>query len=481
MADPVSADSFPLLFSFFPRIESGESCSPDVLERIAAMSSDFLAQFEEKTPGSKRLSQLAHQVTPGGLSHDSRYHAPYPLYVARARGSKVWDVDGNVYHDLWMAHYDAILGHAPPIVVERVKEAMEDGLHIGLAMEHEVTLAQQVVDAIPSAEQVRFCSSGTEATMYAVRLARGFTGKNVILKMVGGWHGANTDLMIDVRPPEYIGPESAGLFPDLNRYTRSMQFNDIEGTAQAIAAAGDDFAGIIMEVAMGSGGFILAEPDYLQFVREETKKRGAVLIFDEVITGFRLALGGAQEFVGVTPDLTTLGKVLGGGMPVGAIAGRADIMEISGVTPKRPKMEKVLIGGGTYSCNPLTMIAGSTTLEVLKSRQNEIYPALAEANSRFCGALREVFSAVELPVLVNQLGSLMEVHFLKEEGLPVRNMADVMENTYKEKQAEYATRLRNHGVFLLHGGALSLEHSEEDIQEIVAAHRTVAQEMAEGN
>ena len=445
------------------------------------MTTDFIARFEEKTPGSKRLNGLAHKVTPGGLSHDSRYHTPYPLYVTRARGSKVWDVDGHEYHDLWMAHYDAILGHAPPMVVERLKDAMDDGLHIGMAMEHEVRLAEKVVEIVPCAEQVRFCASGTEATMFAVRLARGHTGRNVILKMRGGWHGANTDLMVDVRPPEYIGPEGAGLPPDLTKYTRSVQFNDIEDTAKAIAETGDDFAGIIMEVAMGSTGFIMAEPEYLKFVREETTRRGAVLIFDEVITGFRLALGGAQEYVGVTPDLTTLGKVMGGGMPVGAIAGKAEIMNHSAVTPKRPKMDKVLIGGGTYSCNPLSMIAGLTTLNVLQSRKDEIYPALAQTNERLCTGLRQVFSDAGLPVFVNQVGSLMEVHFLKEEGLPLHSMGDIMENTYKEKQMEYATRLRNHGVFLLHGGALSLEHSSEDLEGIVAAHARVAEEMAAGN
>jgi glutamate-1-semialdehyde 2,1-aminomutase len=443
------------------------------------MATDFVAEYERRTPGSARLNRQASRVTPGGISHDSRFHAPYPLYVTRAHGATVWDVDGHAYHDLWMAHYDAILGHAPAVIVERLKAAMDDGLHVGMAMEHEVRLAEKVVEMVPSAEQVRFCTSGTEATMYAVRLARGFTRRNVILKLVGGWHGANTDLMIDVRPPEYIGPESAGLLPGLNTYTRSVQLNDIEGTRAAMEAAGDDFAGLIMEVAMGSAGFLPAEPDYLAFVREETQRRGAVLIFDEVITGFRLAPGGAQEAFGVTPDLTTLGKVLGGGMAIGAIAGRAEIMAISAVTPRRPKLERVLIGGGTYSCNPLTMIAGATTLDILKSRSREIYPALAQANERLCAGLRRVFAEAGLPVFVNQLGSLMEVHFLKEAGLPVRNMADVVAHTYKDKQAEYATRLRNHGVFLLHGGALSTEHSEADIQAIIAAHQAVAGEMAE--
>ena len=442
------------------------------------MSSDFIAAFEAKTPGSRRLNDRSHQLTPGGISHDSRFTPPYPLYVSRAQGSKIWDVDGNRYHDLWMAHYDAILGHAPAVVVEKLKTVMEDGLHIGLAMEHEVKLAQKVVDMMPGAEQVRFCASGTEATMYAVRLARGFTGRDVILKMVGGWHGANTDLMIDVRPPEYIGPESAGLPPDLNTYTRSVQFNDIEDTARGIAEAGDNLAGIIMEVAMGSTGFLPAEPEYLAFVREETAKRGAVLIFDEVITGFRLAPGGAQEVVGVTPDLTTLGKVMGGGMPVGAITGKAEIMSLSGVTPKRPKLERVLIGGGTYSCNPLTMVAGLTTLDILHSRQNEIYPALEQMGVQLAAGMKDAFQAVGIPVFVNQNGSLMEVHFPKEDGLPLRNMADLVNNTYRDKQGEYATRLRNHGVFLIHGGALSLEHTQADIEDIIQAHRTVAAEMA---
>ena len=203
-----------------------------------------------------------------------------------------------------------------------------------------------------------------------------------------------------------------------------------------------------------------------------------MLIFDEVITGFRLAPGGAQEVVGVTPDLTTLGKVMGGGMPVGAIAGKAEIMGLSGVTPKRPKLERVLIGGGTYSCNPLTMVAGLTTLDILHARQNEIYPALEQMGGQLAAGMRDAFEAVGIPVFVNQNGSLVEAHFPKEKGLPLRNMADVVNNTYKERQGEYTTRLRNHGVFLIHGGALSLEHSQADLEAIIQAHQAVAAEMA---
>jgi len=314
--------------------------------------------------------------------------------------------------------------------------------------------------------------------MYAVRLARAFTGRNVILKIVGGWHGANTDLMVDVSLPEFIGAEGKGLLPGLSQYTRSVQFNDIEDTARAIEAAGTDWAGIILEPAMGSAGFLTAQAGYLKFLREETRNRGAVLIFDEIITGFRVALGGAQQHFGVTPDLTTLGKVLGGGMPVGAIAGKAEILELSSPRRDVPKKDRVIIGGGTYSCNPLTMIAGTKTLDILQARQEEIYPALAEKNQRFCHGLEQAFDAVGMPVAVTRIGSLQEVHFLKERGLPLRNMADVVANTHYDWRKELATRLRNHGVFLFHGGALSVAHTEADMKDILAAYGRCAEEMA---
>ena len=441
---------------------------------------DYLQEFVRHTPGSQRLHREALRYTPGGISHNHRFHAPYPLYTAKARGCRLWDVDGNEYIDLWMAHYDAILGHAPPEVLGPVQAALADGLHVGTAMAHEVTLAERVCDLVPCAEQVRFCTSGTEATMYAVRLARGFTGRNVILKMVGGWHGANTDLMVDVAAPEYIGPECKGLLPGLERWTRAVQFNDIEDTARAIREAGDDWAGIILEPALGSGGFMAAEPGYLNFLREETRRAGAVLIFDEVITGFRLALGGAQEHFGVTPDLVTLGKVMGGGMAIGAVAGRADIMGVSAVNPKKSKRDKVVVGGGTYSCNHLSMVAAIATLETLQRRAGEIYPAIGAGNQRFCVGLRDAFDQVGLPVQVNELGSLQEVHFLKEAGLSVRNMAEMMEHTYPEKRLELAGRLRNHGVFIYHGGAISLAHTAGDIDAMLAAYRACAEEMAGG-
>lgn len=314
--------------------------------------------------------------------------------------------------------------------------------------------------------------------MYAVRLARGFTGRDIILKIRGGWHGANTDLMVDVSAPEFIGAEGAGLLPQLAKYTRSVEFNDIEDTARAIREAGDDWAGIILEPAVGSAGFIPVEQEYLAFLKEEASRKGAVIIFDEVITGFRLALGGAQEYFGFKPDLATFGKVMGGGMPIGAIAGRADIMGLSSVERNVPKAEKVVIGGGTYSTNPLSMISGMATLDTLKSEKDRIYPALAERNAKFCNGVREVFETVGIAVHITQVGSLQEVHFVKEAGLPVRNIADVLSNTHSEKRAELAARLRNHGVFLFHGGAISMAHENEHIDFLIGAYSRCAEEMA---
>lgn len=439
---------------------------------------DYFQTYQSRTPRSAEMHLKSSQVTPGGISHNNRYHVPYPLFFKKAQGPNLWDVDGNTYVDLWMAHYDAILGHAPPELVARLTEAMAQGIHVGLAMEHEVRLADLIVENTPAAEQVRFCTSGTEATMYAVRLARAFTGRNTIIKMVGGWHGANSDLLVDVSPPEFIGLESKGLIPGVEKYTLSAQFNDIAHTQEIIDQAGNDLAAIILEPAIGGIGFVPVEPEYLAFLKKVQQSTGALIIFDEVITGFRLALGSAGEFFNFTPDLVTLGKVIGGGMAIGAIAGRKEILEISSVEQKKPKAEKVVIGGGTYSANPLSMTAGAYTLETLKAGADTIYPALAAANKKLTQGIRNAFEAAGLPVYVTEVGSLHEVHLLKEAGLSVKNMAEMLENTYWKRRTELAGRLRNHGVFMFHAGAISTTHGDEEINKIIEAYAKSAEEMA---
>jgi len=222
-----------------------------------------------------------------------------------------------------------------------------------------------------------------------------------------------------------------------------------------------------------------AEQEYLEFLREETRKAGALLIFDEVITGFRITFGGAQDYYGVTPDLTTLGKVMGGGMPIGAIAGRADVLELSSVQRQVPQSEKLFIGGGTYSCNPLSMVAGSTTLEILKARKDEIYPTIEERNKHLCEGIQRAFDAVDIPVFLTRAGSLMDTYFLKEKGLTINTPDDVVANTIMAKKDEFCGRMRNHGVYLIHSSALSIEHSDADIDQVISIAAGCAQEMAE--
>ncbi len=263
---------------------------------------------------------------PGGISHNIHYFPPYPFYVKYAKGPKVWDVDGNEIVDLWMGHYTHLLGHHADVIVEAIERQVKEGIHWGIVFEKQIEWAELVHELIPSAEMVRFCCSGTEATMYAVRLARAYTGKNTILKIAGGWHGANPDLTFAIKAP-YDQRESLGILPDLERFTKSIPFNDIPRTQEILHQNKKDLAGIILELATGEGGFVPATTEYLKMLRSETEASGALLIFDEVITGFRLSLGGGQKRFGITPDLTTLGKIVGGGLPVGAVAGKKEIME----------------------------------------------------------------------------------------------------------------------------------------------------------
>ena len=442
-------------------------------------------EYVARTPGSERAYQRALRVTPGGVSHRFRHHAPYPLYVRRAAGSRIFDVDERPYLDLWMAHYDAILGHSPPEVVTVLSERLADGLHIGLPIEEEIALAEAVQRHVPSAERVRFCSSGTEASMYAVRVARAASGRSLIAKLTGGWHGANTDLTVGVLPP-YDGPDGAGLPPQLSACTRLIPPNDIEGTAAVLAEAGADLAGVIVEPIMGAAGFLALESEYLHFLRETTKKADALLIFDEVISGFRLGLGGAQAVLGITPDLTCLGKVLGGGLPIGALAGRAEVMAFS--TGPGEHGTQALIGGGTYSCNPLSMLAGQITLATLAKPTEDgisLYDRLARQNARLCEGIRCGFAQANIAVQVMQHGSLHEVHFLRQEGRsseggpPLRTVVDLQRRSHPQRRFELAERLRARGVFLYHGGALSRAHSDEDVEQLIVTYQAVAQDMAE--
>lgn len=436
--------------------------------------------YRERTPGSERLFKRAREVMPGGISHGVHFFPPYPFYVKGAEGSKVWDVDGNEYVDLWMGHYTHILGHHPREIVEGIEKELRERIHWGIVFEKQIELAELIRDLVPCAEMVRFCCSGTESTMYAVRIARAHTRKNVILKIAGGWHGANSELTYSIKMP-YDKPETLGLLPELQHYGKAIPYNDIDGTLQVIRENQEDLAGIILEPVSGEGGFIPAAIDYLRMLRSETERLGAVLIFDEVITGFRISLGGAQAKFGVIPDLTTLGKIVGGGMPVGAVVGKREILEKTSPEIKGNKWEKIMVGGGTFSSHPLTVAAGLAMLNYLRVHAHEVYPLLEEKGEKVRQGVERALRQNGVNGLVTGTGSLYQTHFPLVSDAVLDSPHSIHRLTNLEKkEVEFRLRMMNHGVHVMHGGgALSLAHSEGDIARIIEAAGEVAREMAE--
>jgi glutamate-1-semialdehyde 2,1-aminomutase len=440
----------------------------------------FLDAYREKTPLSEDLFKRAKGVMPGGISHNIHYFPPYPFFVKRTRGSKIWDVDGNEYIDLWMGNYTHILGYCHPVIIRAIEEQLEKGIHWGLVYEKQVEWAELVQELIPCAEMVRFCCSGTEATMYAVRVARAFTGKKTILKIAGGWHGANSDLSLGIKMP-YEKEESLGLLPELKQYTKVIPFNNLSASLEIIHQNKKNLAGVILEPVIGEGGFVPATTEYLEMLRSETERLGALLIFDEVISGFRVALGGAQERFHITPDLTTLGKITGGGLPVGALVGKSEILEKTSPEKKGNKWERILIGGGTFSSHPLTAAAGLAMLRYLKDQAAEVYPLLEAKGEEVRKGVQESLHREAIDAIVTGTGSLFQTHFLIQKGLTLDSPHTIHQFTdIEKKEVEFRLRMLTKGVHVMHGGgSLSIAHSDDDIEKIIEAARQVAKEMAQ--
>jgi glutamate-1-semialdehyde 2,1-aminomutase len=419
--------------------------------------SQMAQEYVSKTSQSKSMFERATKVLPSGVSYGIRYFDPYPFYTVRSKGSKLYDVDGNEYVDFWLGHTALILGHSPPPVVRAVKKQLENGTQYGTAHVLEVELAEQVTRMVPSAQMVRFTNSGTEANMYATRLARAYTGRNKIAKFEGGWHGGYDALQVGVKYP-YDVPESAGLTRGSVEDTILLPFNDLQGVRERLKAI--DVASIVVEPVLGAGGGVPAEKEFLKGLREFCDERDILLIFDEVITGFRLAPGGGQQYYGVKPDITVLGKILGGGLPIGAFCASRSIMErIDSRVHKRPSYA---FHGGTFTGNPITMVAGLTTLKILED--GRLIGKLNNTGNRIRTQLREVFAANDVYVQVTGTGSIFNVHFTKEEVKDARatSRAD------KDRLFEYNLRLISNGVFFLptHNGALSTAHSEADVEKL---------------
>jgi glutamate-1-semialdehyde 2,1-aminomutase len=421
--------------------------------------------YEERTKRSWELFEKAGKIFAGGVNHNARYYEPYPLAVSRAKGKWIWDEDGNRYVDYWMGHTALILGHSPRPVVSALEAQLGEGTLFGMGSRLSVELGELISQSVKCAEMMRFCNTGAEATMYLVRLARAFTGKRGIVKMAGGWHGYNTELNRAVHRP-FDKAEGAGILEEEQAHVKAVPFNDLRAAEGALRDGRGDTAAVLLEPVLGAGGCIPADREYLKELREITDRHGVLLAFDEVITGFRLALGGAQEFFGVVPDVATFGKIAGGGLPLGLVCGKKEVLSLA--DPSR-KGRLTSIGGGTFSENPLTMTAGLATLSHLRDHATKIYPRLEELGSTLRQEVDAALQETGVEAHTTGAGSLFGTHF----GSEPKN-AEEAGRQDKEVARRYSIHLMEKGAFILPGhlGALSTLHTREDVHRLaVLSHQ----------
>lgn len=421
---------------------------------------------------SEVLYDRAQKYLPGGVNSPvraCRAVGTYPRFIQRGEGSHIYDVDGREYIDLVCSWGPLILGHCHPVVEEAVLRTIKDGLSFGAPTELEVEMAEQICSMVPGLEMVRMVNSGTEAVMSAVRLARGATGRDKIIKFAGCYHGHSDSMLVKAGSGALTGgqPDSAGVPADIAGSTLTAQYNDLRSVQELLDANPGQIAAVIVEPAAANMGVVLPKPDFLPGLRQLCDQSGALLILDEVITGFRLAPGGAQEYYGVQADLVTYGKIIGGGMPVGAYGGRRDLMEL--VAPLGPVYQ-----AGTLSGNPVAMAAGLAQLRELAGHPS-IYAELETNGKNLADGLRCIIRKAELDAQVNQVGSLLTVFF---SGQPVESYARAKASS-TEKFAVWYRSLLKHGVYAapsqFEAMFLSAAHTDSDIQLILEAAETAAQ------
>lgn len=422
------------------------------------------------TSSSSVQFQKAQQYIPGGVNSPVRAFKGVggdPVFIQKAQGAYMTDVDNKQYIDYVGSWGPMILGHAHPEVIQAVQAAAEHGLSFGAPTEAETTLARKICELIPSIDQVRMVSSGTEATMSALRLARGFTGRDKILKFEGCYHGHADSFLVKAGSGALtLGePNSAGITQGVAKDTLTLPFNDIEAVKTLFKEVGDDIAAVIVEPIAGNMNFVVPHDEFLATLRQCCDTHGSVLIFDEVMTGFRVGLKGAQGLFGITPDLSTYGKVIGGGMPVGAFGGRADIM--GSIAPLGPVYQ-----AGTLSGNPIAMAAGLTTLELISAAG--FYESLDKKLTKLLMALSDAAEQANIPFFADSRGGMFGLFFT--EASSVSSFDDVM-NCDQERFKKFFHGMLEQGVYMapsaFEAGFISAAHTEKDIEKTVQAASTV--------
>lgn len=444
------------------------------------MTVDFETQYRARTHTSYMLFEEANRYLPGGVAGNGKFLKPYPVYIQDAQGSKVKDADGNQYVDLLMGSGVHILGHSPQPVVQAVREQLSHGTHLYMPAEHEVRLAEKICQHMPYIEKVRFVNSGTEATMMALRAARAYRRRDLIAKFEGNYHGQHDVVLIstlgtrggDEVPAPHI--DCVGIPQMVPQDMLILPFNDTESTVSMITEHAQELAAVIIEPVSAFGlGCVAAEIDFLKALREVTSAHDIPLIYDEVVTNFRLGLGGAGEYFGVRPDLVCLGKIIGGGFPVGGYGGRADIMDkVVNTTSGVWDLTEQIFQSGTFSGNPISMVAGLAVIEELE--KENVYRGLDQKTEQLKLGIIEIGEEFGFKLLVTGASSFFQIHFGVEE---IRNKRDAQRED-KALSELFHLGLRSNGIMAnAHPLFLSTAHSEQDIQVILEATGKVLSQM----
>ncbi len=419
---------------------------------------------------SQRLFEEAKRYLVCGVSSPVRAMKPYPFFTARGEGCRLYDADGKSYIDYCLAYGPLILGHAHPKVVEAVKAQLEKGSVYGTPTELELNFAKKVIDAVPCAEMIRFVNTGTEATMAAIRLARGYTKRKKLIKFEGAFHGAHDYVLVKAGSgaTTHAAPDSEGVPEETTRNTILAPFNDRGAIEKIMKKEGKSTAALIVEPVIGNAGCILPRDDYLEFLREMTEENDVLLIFDEVITGFRLALGGAQEYFDVTPDIATLGKILGGGFPIGAVVASRKIME------KFSPVGKVY-QAGTFNGNPISMAAGYAAISQLED--GGVYRKVNALAQRLAKGLEEASRDAGFGTTTYRVASMLQMYFSKDEIVDYKSALRADKETFLKFQRGMLEK----GVFLppsqYECNFISFAHGEEEIDYTIDAAQEVLRSL----